>query len=450
MSSETKKQEIQHKNWVFTMFYGGTYADDKSPQPNEEEAMARIAELAGTLADYVIVGKEVTPTTGQKHLQGYCQLATRARRSQLAKIMPRTHLEPAAGDDQQNYDYCSKEGKFTEFGDRKTINGGKREKQRWEVTRKAAVAGDLDAVPDQIFVQHYSSIRAIMKDFMQVPEGLSKPTGVWIHGEAGVGKSFKARELYPEAYLKQCNKWWDGYRGQPYVIIDDLDKGHACLAHYLKIWMDEYAFSGEIKGGAISLRPAVICVTSQYAIEDIWQDQETIDAIRRRCKVTHMGEPFKKLTTAKTQTTNGLPIFVPPEGTGNIVVDLTAPSTPEQLPQQTSKSGSGSSSSTMFLCENAQKLSAPGAPKKLPNSPGSRILSLRENNVQPVTPTVTPLLKHLKVTREQTPAIPRIQRLTTEELTDERKQKIARFLQLQKELEEEEEPENIPNEFSDL
>lgn len=68
---------------------------------------------------YAIVGKEVAPTTGTLHLQGYIRLSpsfllaangTILKWKSLFPVLKTAHLEPAYGSDEDSKKYCSKEG----------------------------------------------------------------------------------------------------------------------------------------------------------------------------------------------------------------------------------------------------------------------------------------------------------------------------------------------------
>lgn len=284
----TPSTKASAKCWIFTKHFGGV------GQPTEAEAVELIQHLTDD-ANYLIYGKEAAPSTGQLHFQGYVQFEMKKRITQLRVLVPQCHFEIAVGSDEDNYVYCSKEGDFVEVGERRDTTGGKRgavaTAERWKRARVAAVSNEMEDVPDDIFIKCYSAIQSIAKDNLRLPADLDGCCGVWIYGPAGVGKSRRAREKYPDAYKKLANKWWDGYKQEDNVILDDFDKAHAMLAYHLKIWADRYGFIGEVKGGALPCRPKKFVITSNYAPEDIWTDEETLGPIRRRFAVLHMRSP---------------------------------------------------------------------------------------------------------------------------------------------------------------
>lgn len=65
---------------------------------------------------YLVVGKEVAPTTGTRHLQGFVILANPQRRQWLVDLLGQAHYEIARGTSAQCADYCKKDGDFIEEG----------------------------------------------------------------------------------------------------------------------------------------------------------------------------------------------------------------------------------------------------------------------------------------------------------------------------------------------
>jgi len=263
--------------WCFTL---NNYTEDDA---------TNILGMVSEFFRYICFGREVGES-GTPHLQGYAYSVNPCSFTYVRARIPSAHWEVSKGRPDQAIAYCEKDGVFYERGQRPISSAAKgdKEKQRWDEAREKAEAGELAAIPSDIYIRFYGTLKTIAKDHMVRPSDAEECTGVWIYGRAGIGKSRKAREDYPDAYMKMANKWWDGYQGEDCVIIDDLDTKHDCLAHHLKIWGDRYGFIAETKGGAIMIRPKKIVVTSQYSIDQIWHDSETIDALKRRYRVLHM------------------------------------------------------------------------------------------------------------------------------------------------------------------
>lgn len=306
------------KNWCFTL----------NNYTAEDETFFREKAFVEWDARYLVVGKEVGES-GTPHLQGFCCFRENKRLAALKKLDGRAHWEQTRGSAQQAAAYCRK-GSGTsaepanfdgwEFGELPLggIDGGAAVAEKWSIARRAACAGNFDEIPDNIFVTHYSNLVRISERYVKRPEDLKGTTGMWIYGQPGCGKSYVARSFCNDNfYVKSINKWWDGYGGEERVVIDDVSSNHKWLGDSLKIWLDQYAFRGEMKGGGVWMRPKLIVITSNFKPDEIWEGVE-LAAITRRIRIVEFNANMR-----------GINIF--PENDGDTEVIAPAIATSEVI-----------------------------------------------------------------------------------------------------------------------
>lgn len=291
----------QFRNWCFTI-----NILDHEDQDLWEQAMKQNIMLKGDnpKIKYLVWEFEKGDALERPHIQGYLEYQTKTTLAGLKRLfnLNYIHAEARMGTASEAANYCKKEGSYFEFGKisedrliRGRANGGQQVKKDWEEMLSAIKAGT--EICD--FIERYpkyamTSTSAMMKIYAiyegkkEIPtlDGELKDYNLWIYGEAGTGKSRFAFETFGSYYSKQPSKWWDGYKGEETVVLDDLDpESTKYIIRYLKIWSDRYPFEAEIKGGTLKIRPRRFVITSNYSLEECISNFTDIAPLRRRFKV---------------------------------------------------------------------------------------------------------------------------------------------------------------------
>lgn len=250
---------------------------------NYDDKSIEVIKAAFHDAKYLVIGKE-KGDSGTPHLQGYIQLDKRLTIGKIGKMFP-WHVEPTRGTPTQASVYCKKEGDYVELGELSTPDKGKREREgRWTEILQLAKKGKFEHIELNYPSEYIRNLRSLHQIRVEnLPEIAEEKTCLWIYGKPGTGKSLFSFDFDRDSsYAKTANKWWDGYKGHNTIILDDLGIDHRVLGYHLKRWADRYPCVLEVKGTALMAAYHNFIVTSNYSVNDIFDDDEMKNAILRR------------------------------------------------------------------------------------------------------------------------------------------------------------------------
>nr|QXP07718.1 MAG: replication associated protein [Arizlama virus] len=217
--------------------------------------------------DYAVYGREVAPTTGTPHLQGYIILKKKARittlSNKLTKINIRLALLAAKGSKKQNTTYCKKDGDWWQHP--QNDDGADYTEPKKENPLQALITDipnknlNALAIDNPIaFIRNHSGVK-LLKYIAEeeLRQKHRKMLVTVIYGTGGLGKSRWAREeakkniedgrIYTLMNPQGHTVWWDGYDGQQALLMDDFN-GYL-LPHHLFRILDIYALQIPVKGG---------------------------------------------------------------------------------------------------------------------------------------------------------------------------------------------------------
>lgn len=273
-----KPSSTKCRAWVFTT--------NNYDEANEAHLQSLVSSGG---ARYLCYGREVGSECGTPHLQGFVYFENpRAFNGVRSTLCEGSHIEACRGTSEQSIAYCCKDGDFVELGKRPISKAGSDKAAR---AVELARAGDLETLESEdpgTFLRHFRTLGALATCSIAT---LSTLKNYWLWGPPGTGKTTRAA-LQENAYRKDANKWWCGYKDEDWVIIEEWCPDHACLASKLKVWADRQYFKAETKGGSMNIRPRGIIITSNYSIGECFKTMVDVAAIHRRFTEILMDEPF--------------------------------------------------------------------------------------------------------------------------------------------------------------
>lgn len=244
--------------------------------------------------EYLIMGLETCPETQKKHYQGFIRFKSTKKLTTMISHFPKVHFEFMETDVVSCINYCKKEGDWKEYGISPLLKQGQRSdlvRLKNEILAGEQTSEDILVNMPGLFHQYGRTFEKIEDIRMRKLFRTFMTQGFWLWGDTGAGKSHAAfKDFDPEkCFVLNLNDkgWWDGYRQQETVIINEF-RGQIAYGELLDL-VDKYPKSVPRRGREplpfISKR---VIITSALRPDDVYHNLSLNDSLKqleRRFKI---------------------------------------------------------------------------------------------------------------------------------------------------------------------
>lgn len=239
--------------------------------------------------EYHIMGYE-KGEKGTPHIQGYFYFKNARSFRATMKILTRWKLFIAKGSAEENFNYCSKQGEYKEFG--KIPKQGERSDLK-KITDEILEGKQVNTIAidnPNLYHQYGRTLNKIEDLRMRQQYRTEMTEGIWYYGPTGVGKSHRALKDYtPETHyiIPEDNGWWDAYTQQETVVINDF-RGQIRYGEMLQM-VDKWPYFVKRRGREpLPFTSKKVIITSSLPPDETYYNrnaEDKIEQLLRRFKV---------------------------------------------------------------------------------------------------------------------------------------------------------------------
>lgn len=234
--------------------------------------------VAGGQIRFIAYGLETCPNSGKLHNQAYCyfwnpQCTGIRSLKKIGDMFGKIHcfVKPMYGRVQHSEAYCSKETELVKIGEEPKQGARGDLDECKELIMQGKLTADDVCIENPIFFHQYGRTLDRIESIALRKQWRKEMTqGIWITGPSGAGKSTTAFKGYnPDThYVKDLNtKWWDGYKGQEIVILNEF-RGQVAFWDLMDL---------------VDMHPKMIC----------WRNRESVPFLAKKVIITSIKDPYQ-------------------------------------------------------------------------------------------------------------------------------------------------------------